>query len=82
MATSRDVSLMTHMIAGYPDGDEDVEVARGLIDGGSSYLEVQFPFSDPSADGVPIQAACMKALEAGFRVDTGFELVNRIKTIC
>ena len=75
------MSLMTHMIAGYPDGNADIDVARGLIDGGSSYLEVQFPFSDPSADGIPIQTACMKALDAGFRVETGFELIRRIKAM-
>ena len=75
------MSLMTHMIAGYPDGETDLAVARGLIDGGSSYLEVQFPFSDPSADGIPIQTACMSALDGGFRVDAGFELIKRIKAI-
>ncbi len=81
MNQSKKASLMTHMIAGYPDGETDIDVARGLIDGGAGYLEVQFPFSDPSADGVPIQAACMKALDAGYRVDAGFELIKRIKTL-
>jgi tryptophan synthase alpha chain len=71
-------SLMTHMVAGYPDGQIDIDVARGLIDGGSSFLEVQFPFSDPSADGVPIQDACERALESGFKVDRGFDLIRRI----
>lgn len=73
--------LMTHMIAGYPTGETDIEVARGLIDGGCSYLEVQFPFSDPSADGVPIQMACVESLEGGFRVRDGFALIRRIREI-
>jgi tryptophan synthase alpha chain len=72
---------MTHMIAGYPDGERDFEVARGLVDGGSDYLEVQFPFSDPSADGVPIQTACMEALDGGFRVASGFKLIRKIRKI-
>jgi len=72
---------MTHMIAGYPDDKNDIDIARGLIDGGCGFLEVQFPFSDPSADGVPIQNACMRALEAGFRVEKGFSLIRRIKEI-
>jgi len=74
-------SLMTHMIAGYPSRGADLDVARGLIDGGAGYLEVQFPFSDPSADGVPIQTACMKALQAGFSTGAGFDLVRRIKSV-
>jgi tryptophan synthase alpha chain len=67
------------MVAGYPDGETDFEVARGLADGGASFIEVQFPFSDPSADGPVIQNACMKALTSGFRVDAGFRLIKRIK---
>lgn len=81
MKESSRESLMTHMVAGYPDGGTDIDVARGLIDGGCSFLEVQFPFSDPSADGVPIQTACMTALDAGFTVDSGFELIRRIKAM-
>jgi len=69
---------MAHMIAGFPDDGTDMEVARALVDGGADYIEIQFPFSDPSADGEAIQSACMKALQSGFRIDNGFELVRRI----
>jgi tryptophan synthase alpha chain len=69
------------MIAGYPTGETDIEVAQGLIDGGCGYLEVQFPFSDPSADGVPIQMACVESLEGGFRVRDGFSLIRKIREI-
>jgi tryptophan synthase alpha chain len=71
-------SLMTHMVAYYPDRGRSIEVARAFVDGGASYLEIQFPFSDPSVDGPVIQAACTRALEAGFRVDGGFALVREI----
>lgn len=71
-------SLMTHMVAHYPDRERSLEVARALVDGGTSYLEIQFPFSDPSVDGPVIQSACTRALEAGFRVDDGFTLVQEI----
>lgn len=71
-------SLMTHMVAYYPDRERSLEVARAFVDGGASYLEIQFPFSDPSVDGPVIQSACKKALEAGFRVDDGFALIREI----
>ena len=71
-------SLMTHMIACYPDRAQSLEVARAFVDGGASYLEIQFPFSDPALDGPVIQSACTRALEAGFRVDNGFALVREI----
>jgi tryptophan synthase alpha chain len=72
-------TLMTHMVAYYPDREESLEVARAFVDGGAAYLEIQFPFSDPSVDGPVIQAACTQALEAGFRIDAGFALVREIK---
>jgi len=50
-----------------------------LTDAGADFLEIQFPFSDPSADGRVIENACMEALESGFRVSDGFRLVARIK---
>ena len=71
--------MMTHMVAYYPDRDGSQEVAAALIDGGSAYLEIQFPFSDPTADGPVIQTACTWALEQGFSVENGFKLISRIR---
>ncbi len=71
--------LMTHMVAYYPDRDGSLEVAAALIDGGSAYLEIQFPFSDPTADGPVIQTACTQALKKGFKVRHGFEIVDSIR---
>ena len=72
-------SLMAHMIAGYPNYETSLETARAIAAGGASYLEVQFPFSDPSADGPAIQAACTEALTAGFKVDDGWRLVETLR---
>lgn len=73
------VRLMAHMVAYFPDRDGSLAIARGLAAGGADYLEVQFPFSDPSADGRLIQTAGSIALEAGFRVTEGFDLVHEIQ---
>ncbi len=71
--------IVSHLIAGYPTLEGSFEVAKGLIDGGGFALEVQIPFSDPSADGPTIEAACCKSLELGFKVEQGFDLIKRIK---
>lgn len=68
-------SIMAHLVAHYPDVPASLEVGRELVAAGVSFLEVQFPFSDPTADGPAIQAACTTALDAGFRSTDGFELV-------
>jgi tryptophan synthase alpha chain len=70
---------MAHMVACYPDRAACLAVARALVDGGCQYLELQFPFSDPTADGPDIQAACASALTAGFAVADGFRLVSEIR---
>jgi tryptophan synthase alpha chain len=67
------------MVAFYPDRDTSYTVALALIKGGASYLEVQFPFSDPTADGVFIQKACDTAIEKGFTIEDGFQLIAKIR---
>lgn len=70
--------IMAHLVAGFPDREGSLAIARTLIDGGCDYLEVQFPFSDPTADGPWIQRACDLALRAGFRLEEGFRLAGEI----
>lgn len=74
-ADSGAASIMAHLVSHYPSGPASLEVGRELIASGVSFLEVQFPFSDPTADGPSIQAACTKALENGFKTKHGFETV-------
>ncbi|MDR1745370.1 MAG: tryptophan synthase subunit alpha [Planctomycetota bacterium] len=71
--------LMAHMIAGYPDMDASMTVAKALAVGGAEYIEVQFPYSDPTSDGPLIEKASQAALEKGFRVDAGFGLMRRLR---
>ncbi|MDC7126667.1 MAG: tryptophan synthase subunit alpha [Spirochaetales bacterium] len=73
-----ETNIITHFIAGYPDLKASLATAKGLIDGGAAALEMQIPFSDPSADGPVIENASRKSLEAGFKVADGFNLVKLI----
>ena len=52
----------------------------GICKGGATFLEVQFPFSDPNADGPTIENASYQALNAGFTVNDGFNLVQKLVT--
>lgn len=71
--------IMAHMVASFPDRASSLDVARALFDGGCAYLELQFPFSDPTADGPDIQQACASALAAGFTVTDGFHMTSEIR---
>lgn len=68
--------VMSHFVAYYPDRDRSMAVAQGLVEGGAKYLEVQFPFSDPSADGPPIQRACQAAIDGGFKLEKGWRFLQ------
>lgn len=62
-AQSKTILLMTHVIYGYPTIEQSLELMRALLDLGVDLLEVQYPFSDPVADGPTITEACHVALE-------------------
>jgi len=55
---------MTHVIYGYPSIEASLEWMQTLLAMGVETLEVQFPFSDPVADGPTIVKACHLALES------------------
>ncbi|MCP8687271.1 tryptophan synthase subunit alpha [Marinobacterium sedimentorum] len=57
------ILLMTHVVYGYPTIDESLALMRDLLSEGVELLEVQFPFTDPSADGPSILHACHQALQ-------------------
>ena len=77
--TATETKLMAHTVAGYPDMETSFVAARALVRGGADYMEVQFPFSDPSSDGPTIERACQVALDGGFRVEDGFALMKRLR---
>jgi tryptophan synthase alpha chain len=72
------IRLMAHLVAGFPDESGCRAAARGLVEGGAAYLEVQIPFSDPSADGPSIRDACSVSLERGATVHGAFRLVQEL----
>lgn len=70
------MQLMGHVISGYPNFIKSVDSAKGIIDGGGVYLEIQFPFSDPCADGEIIQNACDVSLKNGWKIEDGWKMIE------
>lgn len=69
---------MAHQVAGYPDNDTALAAGEALIKGGAKIIEIQLAFSDPSADGVAIQAACSNVLSRGYTVKDGFAYIRKL----
>jgi tryptophan synthase alpha chain len=58
-------ALVTFTMAGDPDEATSLAVIRALPKAGADIIEVGMPFTDPMADGPAIQAAGLRALNAG-----------------
>ncbi|MCD8375302.1 MAG: tryptophan synthase subunit alpha, partial [Oscillospiraceae bacterium] len=64
-------------------GDPDIETTERLVlamaEAGADLIELGVPFSDPTAEGVVIQAANLRALQGGMTTDKAFALVERLR---
>lgn len=75
---SKNIDLIGHVIASYPNKQDCLQIASGILKAGATHLEVQFPFVDGSADGPIIQDASNKSVENGFKVEEGFEIIESL----
>ena len=57
--------LVTFTMAGDPDYETSLALAKALPKAGADVIELGMPFTDPMADGPAIQAAGQRALAAG-----------------
>lgn len=71
--------LIGYITAGDPNPKITPIIADSLIEGGVDILELGIPFSDPIADGPTIQAASLRALNAGITPKQVLEIAGEIK---
>src|SRR5277367_82539 len=58
-------ALVTFTMAGDPDYETSLAIAKALPKAGADVIELGMPFTDPMADGLAIQAAGLRSLKAG-----------------
>lgn len=58
-------AFVAYVMAGDPDAAQSRAILRELPGAGADVIELGFPFSDPMAEGPPIQRASLRALKAG-----------------
>ena len=56
------IPVMGHLVLGYPTLAESIRTAAQYVQAGVEILELQIPFSHPTADGPVITAACQEAV--------------------
>ena len=77
-ANGRGAALMPYLMAGYPDLETSIEIARAYVEGGADLIELGIPFSDPLADGPVIHAADVAALRAGATVHDALQVARAV----
>ena len=72
-------AFIAYVMAGDPDTNATLDILRGLPDAGADVVELGFPFSDPMAEGVPIQKAAQRALKGGMTLRKTLDLVKAFR---
>ncbi len=71
--------IMGHLVLGYPSLSASLDTAISYIAAGIEILELQIPFSHPTADGPVITVACQEATKQGVRVQDCIEAIAQIR---
>jgi tryptophan synthase alpha chain len=79
LKTEGRAALMTFTMAGDPDYETSLAIAKALPTAGADLIELGMPFTDPMADGPAIQAAGVRALKAGQTMKKTLELVRSFR---
>lgn len=74
----KDILLMTHIVLGYPTFDDNIRIIEAMVAAGVDLMELQIPFSRPTADGPVITRANQQALKGGATVKNCFNFVEKV----
>ncbi len=72
------IKLMTHVVGGYPSPGISERLVAAMASAGADLVEIQIPYSDPTADGPSIMNANAKARIAGTTTDMVIDMAGRL----
>lgn len=78
-AAAKRPALVTFITAGDPDYDTSLAILKSLPAAGADVIELGMPFSDPMAEGPPIQRASERALKAGQTMAKTLDMVRAFR---
>jgi len=73
----KEILLMTHIVLGYPSFEASSNFIETMVEAGVDLMELQIPFSEPTADGPVIAHANQRALENGVTVADCLEFAQQ-----
>lgn len=72
-------ALIPFITAGDPDLETSQKILEALPEAGADVIELGVPFSDPVAEGPPVQMSSTRALKAGHSLKKTLEMVRRFR---
>lgn len=72
-------ALVTFTMAGDPDTETSLSIAKALPKAGADVIELGMPFTDPMADGPAIQASGQRALRGGQTLKKTLAIVREFR---
>ena len=72
-------AFIAFLTAGDPYADKTVDYILAMEEAGADLVEIGIPFSDPTAEGIVIQEASIRALRAGMTTDKAFGIVEKVR---
>lgn len=79
LAAKDKTALVSFVMGGDPDIEVTSQLLPTLVDAGVDIIEIGMPFSDPMADGPTIQAAGLRALNSGTKLNDIFAAVAQFR---
>lgn len=79
LAAKNEKAFIPFVMIGDPNAEQSLNVIKSLIDAGADALELGIPFSDPSADGITIQMAALRALDSGINTDICIDILAKVR---
>jgi len=79
LAAKNQKAFIPFVIIGDPNAEQSFELIKALIDNGADALELGIPFSDPSADGITIQNAALRAINSGIDTDICIDILKKVR---
>lgn len=79
LAEKNQGAFIPFVTIGDPNAEQSFAIIKTLIDAGADALELGIPFSDPSADGVTIQMAALRAINSGTNTDICIDILRRVR---
>ncbi|MBQ0798785.1 MAG: tryptophan synthase subunit alpha [Porticoccaceae bacterium] len=74
----KDMLLMTHVVCGYPSFEENLKALEVMAEFDVDLVELQFPFSEPSADGPLFVKANQAAVSSGVHTRDCFQFMKKV----